>query len=175
MKIPATLLTLLAILGTPSWLNAGAKKIENEIKDLVRPPLNINQEIHLSDDRGILHENMIMSLKVMDNVRFYLTDGTVLTGFVKEMVGEVSVVDGTQIYKVYGEINNKPNTGFGFVLTNTNIFAGAVVFRDTGETYTVLYSSEIKGHILNRKLSEKEFKPSGLKKQKKDLIVVGTI
>jgi hypothetical protein len=175
MKIPTTLLTLMAVLGTPAWLNAGAKKTENEIKDLVRPPLNINQEIYISDDRGILNEKMIISLKVMDNIRFYLTDGTALTGFVKEIVGEISVVDGSQIYKVYGEINNKPNTGFGFILTSTDIFAGAVVFRNTGETHTVVYSSEIKGHILNRKLSEKEFKPSGLKKAKKDLIVVDTI
>ena len=91
------------------------------------------------------------------------------------MVGEISVVDGTQIYKVYGELNNKPNAGFGFVLTNTDIFAGAVVFRNTGETYTVVYSSEIKGYILNRKLSDKEFKPSGLKKAKKELTVVETI
>jgi hypothetical protein len=175
MKNTATLLTVIAVLGIPTWLNAGAKKNENEIKDLVRSPLNINQEMHISDDRGVLHENMIMSLKVMDNVRFYLTDGTALTGFVKEMIGEVSVVDGTQIYKVYGEINNKPNAGFGFVLTSTDIFAGAVVFRNTGETYTVVYSADIKGYILNRKLSDKEFKPSGLKKSKKELTVVESI
>ena len=175
MKTSVTLLTLLVGLGSATWLNAGAKKNENDIKDLVRPPLNLNQEMRISDDRGVIHENMIMSLKVMDNVRFYLTDGTELTGFVKEMVGEISVVDGTQIYKVYGELNNKPNAGFGFVLTNTDIFAGAVVFRNTGETYTVVYSSEIKGYILNRKLSDKEFKPSGLKKAKKELTVVETI
>ena len=38
-----------------------------------------------------------------------------------------------------------------------------------------MYSSEIKGYILNRKLSDKEFKPSGLKKAKKELTVVETI
>ena len=175
MKNTIILLSVLSVLGTSTWLNAAAKKNENENKELVRPPLNLNQEIHLSDERGIIHQNMIVSLKVMDNVRFYLTDGTALTGFVKEVNGEISTVDGTQIYRVYGELNNKQNAGFGFVLTSKDIFAGAVVFRDTGDTYTVTYSTEIKGYILNRRMTDNQFKPSGLKKAKKDLTIVDII
>lgn len=169
MKNTTKLLTVLAVLSTTAYLNAGAKKNENETKDFVRPALNLNQEMHLSDERGVIHQNMIMSLKVMDNVRLYLPDGTALTGFIKEVTSEMSTVDGTQVYRVYGELNNKENTGFGFVLTNKDIFAGAVVFRNTGETYTVIYSQEIKGYILNRKMSDNQFKPSGLKKVKKEL------
>jgi hypothetical protein len=175
MKKTALLIAFVSIFGSSVWMDAAAKKNENKNEDLIRPPLNLNQEMHLSDERGILHQNMIISLKVMDNIRLYLTDGTALTGFVKEVIGEVSVVDGTQIYKVYGELNNKENAGFGFVLTSKDIFAGAVVFRNTGETYTVTYSKEIQGYILNRKMSDKEFKPSGLKKEKKELTTIEII
>ena len=116
-------------------------------KDTVeeKPPfsLRLDQESYLTDTKGVLNPGAIISLKVGTNIIIYLTDGTVLKGLVKE-----SQMLDSKIFKVYGDIINKPNTGFGFVLTENGTFAGAVVFRDSNATYTVQYSEAFKGAVL---------------------------
>jgi hypothetical protein len=167
--LTAGLFCVMSIESSASAVKKEEKTKEEELAP--RSPLNLNQEMHLSDTRGVIHANMIASLKVMDNIRLYLTDGTLLTGYVKEITSEISSIDNSRIFRVYGEMNNKENTGFGFVLSTNDIFAGAVVFRNSGETYTVVYNDTIGGYILNKKI-DKSFKPSGLKKEKKELTPV---
>lgn len=158
---------LLPLIGTVGiWMNAGFAKKElakPEAEDLTRPTLNINQEIYLSDTRGVMTWNVIPSLKVKDNVKFYFTDGTVLTGYIKEVVNE-----NNKIFKVYGELNNKENAGFGFGLSSDGAFGGAVVFRNTQETYVIRYVEEIKGYIMI-KAAPKALQPASIKKEKKTL------
>ena len=140
--------------------------IADERKDII-PVLSIDQQIYISDNNGVLNPASIIRLKPSDTIKFVLSDGTELVGLVKE-TEEIN----KEMYKVYGEIQNKQNTGFGFVLvkegqlTNEPVFDGAVVFRDTEETYTVQYSEAAKGFMLIKsktkksqfKIAEKNFK-----------------
>lgn len=123
---------------------------------VIVPTLSIDQQIHISDNNGVLNAASIIRLKPLDTIKFILSDGTELTGLVKE-TEEVN----KEMFKVYGDIQNKPNTGFGFALVKAGkfstepVFAGAVVFRDTEETYTVQYSEEAKGFMLIKSKGKK--------------------
>jgi len=116
---------------------------------VIIPTLNLEEQVQLSDTNGVMNVLNILKLKPTDNIKFYLSDGTELVGLVKE-----TQLFNKEMFKVFGDIQNKPNTGFGFVLvkagslTEEPIFAGAVVFRDTDETYGVQYSEEAKGFML---------------------------
>jgi hypothetical protein len=112
--------------------------------------LKIDQETYLTDTKGVLNPKMILGLIPSNSVKIYLTDGTVLNGLIKETENH-----NNEIYKVFGEVTNKENVGFGFVLTKEGIFAGAVVFRNTDETHTVQYSEELKAFILVKSLGKK--------------------
>jgi hypothetical protein len=116
---------------------------------VIIPTLSIEEQIQLSDINGVMNILNILKLKPTDNIKFYLSDGTELIGLVKE-----TQLFNKEMFKVFGEIQNKTNTGFGFVLvkagslTEEPVFAGAVVFRDSQETYNVQYSEEAKGFML---------------------------
>jgi hypothetical protein len=125
--------------------------------------LKLDQEVQLTDMHGVLNPKMIMNLIPSNNIKIYLADGTVLTGMVKE-----TSMENNQVFKVFGEMSNRPNTGFGFVITKDGVFAGAVVFRDTEETHTVKYSEEAKGYVLVKSLGKK-FVPSSMKIERKYL------
>lgn len=120
-------------------------------------PLKIDQETYITDKSGVLNPSNIISLVPSNLIKFYMTDGTMFTGIVKEI--ETS---DKQIFKIYGEIMNKQNAGFGFVLTSEGVFAGAVVIRNSEETYTVQYSRQANGYVLVRALGKTAI-PSSLK------------
>ena len=82
--------------------------IANERAAII-PILSIDQQVFISDNNGVLNPSIIIRLKPSDNIRFVLSDGTELIGLVKE-TEEVN----KELFKVFGEIQNKPNTGFGF-------------------------------------------------------------
>ncbi len=150
MKTTPTLALVLSLLTSSSF--AGAK-----IGEIPKQPfsyLKLDQETHLTDTKGVLNPKMLLGLIPSNQVKIYLTDGTVLNGLVKE-----TETINNEIFKVFGEITNKKNVGFGFVLTKEGVFAGAVVFRDTDETHTVKYSEELKEFILVKSLGKK-FIPS---------------
>jgi len=125
-------------------------------RGVITPVLSINQQIFISDNNGVMNPASIIRLKPADNIKFVLSDGTELTGIVKS-TEEVN----KEMFKVFGDIQNKPNTGFGFALVKQGtfsdepVFAGAVVFRDTEETYTVQYSQEAKGFMLIKSKGKK--------------------
>jgi hypothetical protein len=130
---------------------------------VIIPTLSLEQEIYISDNNGVINPNTIIRLKPSDNVKFYLSDGTELVGLVKE-TQELN----KEMFKVFGDVQNKPNTGFGFVITKTGIFAGAVVFRETNTEYTLQYSEEAKGFMLIKSKSKKS-EQKITKKEKKPL------
>jgi hypothetical protein len=154
MKTRTTLALLLSLITSTSF--GGAKLTEN----LKQPfsSLKLDQETYLSDTNGILNPKMLLGLIPSNQVKIYLTDGTVLNGIVKE-----TDIFNNETYKVFGEITNKNNVGFGFVLTKEGIFAGAVVFRDTDEVFAVKYSEEAKAFTLVKSLGKK-FTPSVFQK-----------
>jgi hypothetical protein len=123
---------------------------------VIIPILSIDQQIYISDNNGMLNPASIIRLKPLDTIKFILSDGTELIGIVKE-----TEEFNKEMVKVYGDIQNKPNTGFGFALVKAGqfskepVFAGAVVFRDTEETYTVQYSEEAKGFMLIKSKGKK--------------------
>lgn len=116
----------------------------------IRPPISLEQEIYISDKTGLMNPNNIIRLKPRDNIKIYLPDGTELNGLVTK-TEDIN----REIFKVFGDVQNHPNTGFGFVLTKDGIFAGAVVFRDTDITYKLEYSEEAKGYILIKNVKKK--------------------
>ena len=154
MKNTTTIALLLSLLTSSCF--AGAK-----IGEIPKQPfssIKIDQETYITDTNGVLNPKMLLGLIPSNLVKIYLIDGTVLNGIVKETENF-----NNEMFKVFGEITNKKNTGFGFVLTKEGVFAGAVVFRDTDETHTVKYSEELKEFILVKSLGKK-FVPSVFKK-----------
>lgn len=149
-----TLALLLTLIGTPCF--GGLK--QGEIPKQPFSSLKLDQETYISDTNGVLNPKILIGLVPSNLIKIYLTDGTVLNGLVKE-----TEIFNNEIFKVFGEITNKKNTGFGFVLTKDGIFAGAVVYRDTEETYEVKYSDDLEAYILVKKLG-KPFKPSSFRK-----------
>ena len=112
-------------------------------EDLKIPVLELEQEKYITDTNGVVNPNNIIRLLPSNVIKIYFPDGTELKGVVTK-IEEIN----KEIFKVFGDIQNKPNTGFGFVLTKDGIFAGAVVFRDKDETYTLKYSEAAKGYIF---------------------------
>jgi hypothetical protein len=105
--------------------------------------IKIDTEKYLTDNRGLFILNNFSTLSPSTIVKLHLPSGKVLTGIVKttEMINN-------EIFKVFGEITNEVNTGFGFVLTKDGIFAGAVVYRDTETNFVIKYNEDLKGYIL---------------------------
>lgn len=142
-------------------------------RGVITPVLSINQQIFISDNNGVMNPASIIRLKPADNIKFVLSDGTELIGIVKS-TEEVN----KEMFKVFGDIQNKPNTGFGFALVKQGtfstepVFAGAVVFRDTEETYTVQYSEEAKGFMLIKSKGKKS-ETKTTKKNSKNSLTLG--
>jgi hypothetical protein len=105
--------------------------------------LKLDQETFLTDKNGVFIPSSLLKLLPGNAIKIYLTDGTELNGLVKS----TEVTNG-EIFKVFGEIVNKNNTGFGFVLTKDAVFAGAVVFRDGNITYAITHDELRNGFIL---------------------------
>ena len=141
--------TLALLLSIASSTCFGGAKIA-EIPKQPFSSLKLDQETYLTDTNGILNPKMLLGLIPSNQVRIYLTDGTILNGLVKE-----TEIINNETYKVFGDITNKNNAGFGFVMTKDGVFAGAVVFRDTDETFTVKYSEEAKSFTLVKSLGKK--------------------
>jgi hypothetical protein len=112
--------------------------------------LKINQETFLTDKTGVFIPSNLIKLIPGNSIKIYLTDGTELNGLVKT----TEMFNG-EILKIFGEITNKNDAGFGFVLTKDAVFAGAVVFRDTDTTYAISYDELRKGFVLTRRISQK--------------------
>jgi hypothetical protein len=122
----------------------------NKADDIKIPVIELQQEKYITDTNGVANPNTIIRLLPSNTIKIYLPDGTELKGVVTK-IEEIN----KEVFKVFGDIQNKPNTGFGFVLTKNGIFAGAVVFRDEDTTYTLKYSEEAKGYILIKTLTVK--------------------
>ena len=112
--------------------------------------LKINQETFLTDKSGVFIPTSILKLVPGNSIKIYLIDGTELNGLIKS-----TEFINSEIVKVFGELTNKNDAGFGFVLTKDAIFAGALVFRDKNIVYKINYSEAAKGFILIADKSEK--------------------
>jgi len=131
-------LSMLCMLALPTYATFQKKE--------EMPPtfkLQLEQETYLSDKNGLLYARSILKLVPSNSIVLYLPDGTEIKGLIKEVQ-----VDTNDKVAVYGDVTNKQNAGFGFILSSKGVFAGAVVFRDTEITYTVQYSEPHKGFIL---------------------------
>jgi len=131
-------LSMLCMLTLPTYATFQKKEESN-----VPFKLQLEQETYLSDKNGVLYANSILKLIPSSSIILYLPDGTEIKGMIKEVQ-----IDNNEKISVYGDVTNKQNTGFGFILNSKGVFAGAVVFRDTEITYTVQYSVPHKGYIL---------------------------
>lgn len=101
----------------------------------------------LTTDLGILLPAELIKLQINNEVTIHLLDGTLLRGTTTKASFKEKYH-----FECFGEINNKPNTGFGFVVTDKGIF-GAIVMRDTDTIYYVTYSPEANGYVLLKKIT----------------------
>ena len=80
MKTTPTLTLVLTLLTSSCF--AGAKT--GEIPKQPFSSLKLDQETHLTDTNGVLNPKMLLGLIPSNQVKIYLTDGTVLNGLIKE-------------------------------------------------------------------------------------------
>ena len=120
---------------------ASANKLEE--KSNTPSNLKIDQETYLTDVRGVFNLRIFVKLEPSNTVKIILPDGKVLVGIVK-----TTEMFNNEIFKVFGEITNETNTGFGFIVTKDGVLGGAVVYRDTQLNYVIKYLEDIKGYIL---------------------------
>ena len=133
-------LTLL-LLPTLCW---GALKTQEPSKEEPKfPKLSLQQINYVSDDKGIINPVLLLKIKPGELVSFRLTDGTEIIG----PINHYEVLD-NKILKLFGESTNQKNCGFGFVIGAEQIFAGALVFRDTNKVYNIKYNDVFQGYIL---------------------------
>jgi hypothetical protein len=106
--------------------------------------LKLGVESYLTSTTGILSPAQIINTPIGSMIKIYRTDGFCYQGQVTQ------IEESDEYFKIYGTINNVPNTGFGFALAKGGIFAGAVVERDDSKVYTVEFSELHKGYVLMR-------------------------
>jgi hypothetical protein len=146
--------TILVALLTNTIIFAAAKKNPESSKPEEKTEANINleQQINVTDETGRANPNFVIGLKPEDLIKIYLDNGsTMLTGIVKE-----TEMHNGEIYKVFGEITNKQNTGFGFAVVKSGVFAGAVVFRDQDINYVLELNKVDNAYYFVKRVTLKE-------------------
>lgn len=135
----------------PLLIAQSAPKSDNS-KDGSKEPfsLKLDQESYVTDTSGVANPSVIINLKPGSTIRIYLPTGKCFTAIVKE----TTMLSGG-VFKVFGEMTNSKDTGFGFVLTKDGVFAGAIVQRDTNTTHTLSYDDDAKGYIFKYSIENK--------------------
>jgi hypothetical protein len=114
--------------------------------------LKLDQQVDLTDNRGVLIPSAIITLNPSEYIKITLTDGTVITGVVK-----TTEIINKKVFKVFGDVTNGENAGFGFGMSEEGGFGGAVVYRNTEKIYKIEYSESLKGYIfVSNKLETKK-------------------
>lgn len=108
--------------------------------------LKLDQEIYITDEKGVIIEKSIITLLPGRNVRIYLIDGTLITGVIK--TAEISESQDKKLFKVFGESTNQKNVNFGFAITNDGVIGGAVAFHDREVIYKIKFLEDAKGYVL---------------------------
>ena len=119
--------------------------IKKEEKTTPSVEFRVSQQIHLSDKTGVLNLNSILSVKSGTNIIVFLDDGAEVKGVVKD----IQLIE-SKVFKVFGDVLEKKNASFGFVITAEGGFGGAVIFRDTETLYTVQLSEKLNGPVLSK-------------------------
>ena len=117
----------------------------------LKKALQINEQKIISSNLGILQPNLIISLNVGDSIKFYFPDGTSESGIIKSRKEEKDCI------RVFGDILNRKDSGFGFGLT-PNAFGGAIVYRDMDKNkiYEAKFDDLLGGFIFRLKIPSVE-------------------
>ena len=135
-----------SILVTALFLVAGAIDA-GVIAERTRVPgfkLQLAEEEYLTTEYGVVIPAQVAKLEIGRAVKFYRTDGFCYRGRINE------IEEAETYYKVYGSINNKENTQFGFAMVKGGIFTGAVVEKEGGVVYVLEFSDAHKGYVFVR-------------------------
>ena len=122
-----------------------------EVSADLKKALQINEQKIISSNLGILQPNLIISLNVGDSIKFYFPDGTSESGIIKSRKEEKDCI------RVFGDILNRKDSGFGFGLT-PNAFGGAIVYRDMDKNkiYEAKFDDLLGGFIFRLKIPSVE-------------------
>lgn len=136
------LITFIAVsIGMFCFVSKGELKVSE--KPNTPFAIKINQVVNLTDSRGVLIPIAILELNPSESIKITLTDGSVILGIVKS-----TEVINKKIFKVFGDVTNVENAGFGFGMMEDGNFGGAVVYRNTDLVYKIQYSESLKGYIF---------------------------
>jgi len=135
------ILSVVLLIAAFSLISNGELKISE--KPNVPYKLRLDEQVLLTDSRGVLIPSAILALNPSEYIKITLTDGQVITGVVKT----TEVID-KKIFKVFGDVINGDNAGFGFGMMEDGTFGGAVVYRNTEMVYKIQYSNILKGYIF---------------------------
>jgi hypothetical protein len=108
--------------------------------------LQIDQEGWLSNKFGVMSAAQIANTYAGKQVIFCRPDGFCYQGKIN------SVEEDDNSYKIYGDLSNVDDAYFGFVLSKSGVFVGAVVEKKDNKTYVLEFSFEHKGFVLLRTL-----------------------
>lgn len=106
--------------------------------------LQLAEEEYLTNEHGVVIPAQVAKLEIGRAVKFFRTDGFCYSGRVTE------IEESDNHYKVYGTINNKENTQFGFAMIKGGVFAGAVIEKTEGPVYVLEFSEAHKGYVFVR-------------------------
>lgn len=119
-----------------------------------QPIHKLGPDIYLTNKVGVAISENIINLNVANKIKIYFVDGTELDG----LVTKTELVSNSH-FKVLGEITNKSNAGFGFIISKDGVFSGAIVLRDDDLTYTLDFSDEAKGYVFFKMPKKQKLDP----------------
>jgi hypothetical protein len=106
----------------------------------------IKNQIKVTTENGVIDPNLIIELEPENNIKIVTSDGTHFDCLVK-----VVKYENNTTCKIFGDVLNKDKSAFGFALSKSGSFAGAILFKNESYLYTVEHSEKIGGFVFVKK------------------------
>lgn len=107
---------------------------------------DIKNQINITTDKGIVDPSLIINLEPENNIKITTLDGNSFDCVVKLIKYE-----NNNICKIFGDVSNREKSAFGFALSKSGNFAGAIVFKGEDYLYTIEYSDKHEGFVFVKK------------------------
>ena len=107
---------------------------------------DIKNQINITTDKGIVDPNLVLNLEPENNIKIVTVDGNKFNGLVKTVKYENNTT-----CKIFGDVLNRERSAFGFAISKTGSFAGAIMFKNEDYLYAVEYSDQHGGFVFVKK------------------------